>query len=237
MCELSELIDERKEGVVNLQRHARPLAIDPQALHVELRRRFLERAKDDDGKDAVAFVEVVGAKFQIVAHHAGKSPASGRHRIALAVAGRLDDLALARAKAEFHVREPLGRTLGDAVREEVQRPVGPVGDFRAPDIVAVQRKRFRKDEVHAAELVVGRDIDDGRAALHSHFRAVVSFWLHSLIRHREKHLRSGEANPAKYIHTDYLKTMTDPLISLATTANQPRLCDATEVFASVPLMR
>ena len=123
------------------------------------------------------------------------------------------------------------------MRNEVQRTVGTVGDFRAPDVVAVQRKRFGEDEVHAAELVVGRDIDDGRAALHAHFRAIVSFWLHSLIRRRKKHLRSGEANTTKYIHTAYLRTMTVPLIFLATTANQPRLLDATEVFASVPLMR
>ena len=163
--ELAERIHERKEVVVDLQLQVGMLAIHPNTLYVELRGQLLRHAEDDYGDNAAAFIQTIGTKLRVVAHHAGEPHAPGRYSIALAVACRLDDLAFARTKAELHIREPLWRTLGDAVRDEVKRPVSPVGHFREPGVIAVQRKRLRKNEVHAAEIVSRRNIDHGRAVL------------------------------------------------------------------------
>ena len=196
--ELAELVHEREEGVVDLQRLVRLLAFGPHALDVKLRGRFLQGGEDDDRGDVAGLVEAVGTVLTVVAHHAGEPIAVRGHRVAPAATRRHDDGAFARAELDFPLHEPAVRALDDAVDHEIQRPVGPVGDLRREPFVAVQRDRLGEDEIHAAELVVGRNVDHGRAVLDAHGRAVERRRLR--VRRGKEHLRRSGKGKECTVH-------------------------------------
>ena len=200
--ELAELIHEREERVVDLQRLVRLLALGPNTLDVELRGRFLQGGEDDDRGDVAGMVESVGTVLAVIARHAGEPVAVRDHRVTPPVTRRHDDGAFTRAKLDLPLHEPTVRALGHAVDHEVQRPISPVGDFRRESFVAVERDRFGEHEVHTAELVVGRHVDYGRAVLHTHRRAVERRRFR--VRRGEKHLRGGGNCDKHTVHSLFL---------------------------------
>ena len=201
--ELPKLVHEREERVVDLENRVRFRTLGADVAHVEERRSSAAPADEHDGRYHAALLYAAGVVLPVVARHAGKAVAAWGHRTRRRTARRGDVATLAGFEAERPGRIPAVRLLGETVHREIERAVGPVGNLGMQSLPAVQRERLREEELYAALLLAGRNVNNGSTFIDAHFRASEALRLRPLRGEQRPRFRRGERERSGKYHWEY----------------------------------